>query len=490
MSYQPLHLKYRPQVLSDCIGQNAIVRTLTNAIENQQLAPAYLFFGGRGTGKTSTARIFAKSLNCLSQDKPTSTPCNKCKLCLDIAAGNAVDVAEIDGATSTGVEAIRKIADNTQLAPVESRYKVIVIDEVHMISTQSFNALLKTLEDFKNKETVFILATTDPQKIPDTVVSRCQSFNFKQIAFDEIFGYLKNVSDKEQIKVEDDALKIVAKLSNGGMRDALVMLDQIALNSSDKAVNKSEANQILGVVSTELVFNIVSAIVNSQVDKIIDGVRVLMDQGKDCLTITNVLAQFYVDALKAQTINKYDEKISNIDEPTWHKVKELFKNVLPQSLVAAQKEIKSWESQLKQSTDPRLCLEIGILGLMPSDAKLNQALPTAPTKAPQVGLGVVQPSLPVAVATKSVEVIPDILDALLPKTEWELVIFNINDSKIRVLFSVSIQFCKINWAEKKVMVSLKCSEKLKALITKHRSALEQSFEETLLTKLQIVFVFV
>ena len=489
MSYQPLHLKYRPQVLSDCIGQDPIVRTLTNALQNQRLAPAYLFFGGRGTGKTSTARIFAKSLNCLASGKPTANPCNRCKLCVDISQGNSVDVSEIDAATNTGVESIRKISDSTQLAPVESRYKIIIIDEVHMLSNQSFNALLKTLEDFKNDKCIFILATTDPQKIPETVASRCQTFNFRQIGIGDILGWLTEISQKEQINVDADALKVVAKLSNGGMRDALVMLDQIALNDCDGSIDRERVKQILGVVSTEIILNIVSAIVNSQVDKIIDGIRSLIEQGKDCVTIINTLGQFYIDALKAKTIDKYDEKTSNIDEPTWDKVKSLIRDISIQSLVAAQKEIKSLQSQIRDSSQPQLCLEIGVLGLMPVDP-IDR--PVAPAVIPQ--------SVPTVTAPQSIilkpvehpepiEALPD-LDSLLPKSEIELAIFNIKDLKIKALFATSIQSANFNWQDKKAMVSVRASEAIKNLIVKHRQILEESVEVSLMAKFQIVFVFV
>ena len=190
MTYEPLHHKYRPQTFADLVGQSAIATTLSNALISERIAPAYLFTGPRGTGKTSSARILAKSLNCLSSDHPTPIPCGKCSVCQAIANGSALDVIEIDAASNTGVDNIREIIERSQFAPVQCRYKVYVIDECHMLSTAAFNALLKTLEEPPDR-VIFVLATTDPQRVLPTIISRCQRFDYRRIALDAMVAHLQ-----------------------------------------------------------------------------------------------------------------------------------------------------------------------------------------------------------------------------------------------------------------------------------------------------------
>ena len=228
MAYEPLHHKYRPQTFSDLVGQETIALTLSNALEQAKIAPAYLFTGPRGTGKTSSARILAKSLNCLASEQPTPHPCGKCEACLAIAKGSALDVMEIDAASNTGVDNIREIIERSRFAPVQCRYKIYAIDECHMLSTAAFNALLKTLEE-PPPQVVFILATTDPQRVLSTIISRCQRFDYRRIPLAEMTNHLKYIAERESIKIADDALTLVAQISNGGLRDAESLLDQLSL---------------------------------------------------------------------------------------------------------------------------------------------------------------------------------------------------------------------------------------------------------------------
>ncbi|MFM7546586.1 MAG: DNA polymerase III subunit gamma/tau, partial [Synechococcales cyanobacterium] len=197
MGYEPLHHKYRPQVFADLVGQAAIATTLTHAIEQQKIAPAYLFCGPRGTGKTSSARILAKSLNCINGDAPTASPCGKCEVCRTITHGSALDVIEIDAASNTGVDNIRELIEKSQFAPIQCRYKVYVIDECHMLSTAAFNALLKTLEE-PPQRVVFVLATTDPQRVLPTIISRCQRFDFRRISLDAMVPHLQTIAHEEK----------------------------------------------------------------------------------------------------------------------------------------------------------------------------------------------------------------------------------------------------------------------------------------------------
>ncbi|WP_317134452.1 DNA polymerase III subunit gamma/tau [Leptolyngbya sp. 7M] len=225
MAYEPLHHKYRPQTFAELVGQAAIATTLTNALRQQKIAPAYLFTGARGTGKTSSARILAKSLNCLKSAVPTETPCGVCEVCRSIANGSALDVIEIDAASNTGVDNIRELIERAQFAPVQCRYKVYCIDECHMLSNQAFNALLKTLEE-PPERVAFVLATTDPQRVLPTIISRCQRFDFRRIELEAMVHHLSRIADKEAIDISPDAIQLVAQIAQGGLRDAQSMLDQ------------------------------------------------------------------------------------------------------------------------------------------------------------------------------------------------------------------------------------------------------------------------
>jgi DNA polymerase-3 subunit gamma/tau len=223
MSYQVFARKWRPQVFEDVIGQGHITRTLQNAIATNRLAHAFLFSGPRGVGKTTTARILAKALNC--KEGPTPTPCGKCDSCLETTAGTSVDVIEIDGASNRGIEHIRELRETVKYAPVGGKNKVYVIDEVHMLTNEAFNALLKTLEE-PPPHVIFIFATTEPQKIPATIHSRCQRYGFKRIALQEIAAKLREITDKESIKVTDQGLTMIARAAEGSMRDSQSLLDQ------------------------------------------------------------------------------------------------------------------------------------------------------------------------------------------------------------------------------------------------------------------------
>ena len=225
-NYIPLYRKYRPQQLEELVGQEHVKRALTNAIENNKISHAYLFTGPRGTGKTSTARIFAKSLNCV--EGPTIHPCGKCENCIDITNSTPMDVIEIDAASNRKVEDAQNILERVMYAPVNSRYKIYIIDEVHMLSDTAFNALLKTLEE-PPKNVIFILATTEVHKVLDTIKSRCQRYDFRRITTDDIVKHLRMISDKEEINITDDALVMIAKNSAGGMRDSIALLEQLSV---------------------------------------------------------------------------------------------------------------------------------------------------------------------------------------------------------------------------------------------------------------------
>ncbi len=299
MSYEPLHHKYRPQTFADLVGQEMISLTLTNAIESNKIAPAYLFSGPRGTGKTSSARILAKSLNCLASHQPTANPCGRCEVCQAIAAGNALDVMEIDAASNTGVDNIREIIERSRFAPVQCRYKIYAIDECHMLSTAAFNALLKTLEE-PPPQVVFILATTDPQRVLSTIISRCQRFDYRRIPLEGIIAHLKSISSQEGIKIVDEAIRLVAQIANGGLRDAESLLDQLSLLPN--TITVSTVWDLIGAVPEKDLLELLVAIKNDRHETVIQQCRHLLNRGLEPLTVLQNLAGFYLNLLIAKTV--------------------------------------------------------------------------------------------------------------------------------------------------------------------------------------------
>src|SRR3954471_23396103 len=258
MSYLVLARKYRSTTFDEVIGQDHVARTLKKAITSGRIAHAYLFCGTRGTGKTSTARILAKSLNCENSGGPTPDPCGKCNSCTAIARGEDIDVIEIDAASNTGVDNVRDLINNSQFRPARSRFKVYIIDEVHMLSKSAFNALLKTLEE-PPPHVKFILATTEPEKVLPTILSRCQRYDFRNIPTPEIAAHLKNIAKQEQIQADDDALLMVAKAGAGSMRDSLSLLDRL-LSIGEKELTLDMIEALLGLPKTQLIFNLAQAI--------------------------------------------------------------------------------------------------------------------------------------------------------------------------------------------------------------------------------------
>ncbi|MFL0780929.1 MAG: DNA polymerase III subunit gamma/tau, partial [Prochlorococcus sp.] len=260
-AYQPLHHKYRPQRFDQLVGQEAIAATLSHALLSKRIAPAYLFSGPRGTGKTSSARILARSLNCIGSEEPTPEPCGECELCKTIAAGTALDVIEIDAASNTGVDNIRELIERSRFAPVQARWKVYVIDECHMLSTAAFNALLKTLEE-PPPRVVFVLATTDPQRVLPTILSRCQRFDFRRIPLQALEGHLSWIAEQEQIQIKPEALHVVAQRAQGGLRDAESLLDQLSL--LPPPIEANAVWELLGAVPEQELLQLATALAESE----------------------------------------------------------------------------------------------------------------------------------------------------------------------------------------------------------------------------------
>ena len=267
--------KYRPQNFDDVIGQEHCTTTLKNAISKGTIAHAYIFAGPRGVGKTTTARILSKALNCNSGSTPN--PCNKCTNCKEIMQGNSLDVLEIDGASNRGIDEVRTLRENARYVPSSSRYKIYIIDEVHMLTKEAFNALLKTLEE-PPSHIVFIFATTHPQKVPQTILSRCQRFNFRRISLEDIINTLKYIIEKEDVKIEEKALILIAKKADGALRDAEGMLDQLA-SYSDAIIKEEDVRNVLGLPGEDVFFDMQSYIINGKTKEILTLIQQLTESG-------------------------------------------------------------------------------------------------------------------------------------------------------------------------------------------------------------------
>ena len=370
MSYEPLHHKYRPQTFGDLVGQETIALTLTNALKQVRIAPAYLFTGPRGTGKTSSARILAKSLNCLASERPTPNPCGKCEACLAIARGSALDVMEIDAASNTGVDNIREIIERSRFAPVQCRYKIYAIDECHMLSTAAFNALLKTLEE-PPPQVVFILATTDPQRVLSTIISRCQRFDYRRIPLESMTAHLKYIAEAEKISVADNALTLIAQIANGGLRDAESLLDRLSL--LPETITVETVWDSVGAVPEVDLLQLLQAINRSDSLLLLQQCRNLLDRGREPLVILQNLAGFYLNLLIAKTAPQRSE-LTAVTKTCWQQLCTEAIDWDTSTILRGQQQLKEAETQLRHTTQPRLWLEVALLGLLPQAERVNTAV--------------------------------------------------------------------------------------------------------------------
>jgi len=349
--YQTLYRKYRPSNFDEVVGQKVIIQTLKNAINNNTLSHAYLFTGPRGTGKTSIAKILAKTINCTELEN--ITPCNKCVNCTQNNL-NPLDIIEIDAASNNGVDEIRELKSKVNLVPALGKYKIYIIDEVHMLSTGAFNALLKTLEEPPG-HVIFVLATTDPHKIPATILSRCQRFDFKRLITSEIVERMKYIVDKENIEITDEALNEIARLSLGGMRDALSLLDQ-AIAYSEQNITIEDIHEINGTITPNEQLEFIKDIISSNIESLLIKINDFEKNGKDFIKLTEEIILFLRNIIISdcapnfynETIN-YDIKIENID----------FNKILNYT-----KELNNVINDMKNSNNPKILFELTIIKLL------------------------------------------------------------------------------------------------------------------------------
>ncbi|MFQ4143847.1 DNA polymerase III subunit gamma/tau [Chlorogloeopsis sp. ULAP02] len=369
MSTVAIHQKYRPQTIAELVGQPYIKTALTNAVKYLQIAPAYLFTGSRGTGKTSTARIFAKSLNCLNTKKPTDQPCGICQSCRSIETSNSLDVSEIDAASNNGVDDARALIERSTLAPVAGRYRIFILDECHCLTGNAFNALLKCIEE-PPPHVVFILCTTELHKVLPTIVSRCQVFNFRTLSVQAIVQHLGIVADAESISIDDQALTAIARLGDGGLRDALQLLGQVSLLDEDITAN--HVMEIAGGVTETELMSILQAISTNNTFNLLQVARVLVDSGKTPKLILSNLLQTYRDLLIIKSAPKDQSLLTGC--VSYAQLKALANHWNFETLNLSLTELQKAENYLRYTVNAAVWLEVCLLNLIPS------LLPVSATK--------------------------------------------------------------------------------------------------------------
>jgi DNA polymerase III subunit gamma/tau len=371
MSYQVLARKWRPRTFDEVVGQSTVTRTLKNALASGRIGHAFLLSGARGVGKTTTARILAKALNCSKGDAPTPDPCDECSSCLEIAAGTSLDVQEIDGATHNGVEQVRELRESARYNPARDRFKVWIIDEVHMLSTGAFNALLKTLEE-PPPRVKFIFATTEYHKIPDTILSRCQQYDFRMIPARDLIAHLRKVAEADGIKVSDEALVRIARAAEGSARDGLSLFDQV-LSFSGSEVRDEDVSALLGLIDRDLLFGASSAVAASDSVALLDLVERLSDYGADYRNFARELLLHFREILLTKVAPEGSALLVAIAPDEVRRLRPLADAYSEEDLLRAFEVMSRAEGDLRFAQDPRVTLEFALLKL----AHLRRLVPFA-----------------------------------------------------------------------------------------------------------------
>ena len=355
MGYTALYRKYRPMNFEEVVGQEHITRTLKNQIMANRVGHAYLFNGGRGTGKTSSAKILARAVNCLNPQE--GEPCNECEICKSALAGTLTDIVEMDAASNNSVEDIRSIREEVNFLPTKAKYRVYIIDEVHMLSTGAFNALLKTLEE-PPEHVKFILATTEPQKLPPTILSRCQRFDFKKIGKEYIKQRLEYICKENQIEITNEALELIAILAEGALRDALSILERCMQENTQK-INEDIVKDLVGIPKLTYIYEITKSIIEKNVENAIQNTNKVLEEGKDVNALLLEIIKFIKDVL----ILKISSKIDIYSQEEQEYMKNISEEISKEQLMHLIYELSELQNDLKWSTQKTILLEAGIIKL-------------------------------------------------------------------------------------------------------------------------------
>ncbi len=363
MGYTALYRKFRPLNFSEMVGQEHITRTLKNQIISDRVGHAYLFNGGRGTGKTSAAKILARAINCLNPKD--GEPCNECEICKGAISGSLTDIVEMDAASNNSVEDIRSIREEVNFLPTKAKYRVYIIDEVHMLSTGAFNALLKTLEE-PPEHVKFILATTEPQKLPATILSRCQRFDFKRIGNEDIIKRLEIVCKESNIEITKEALNIIAILSEGAMRDALSILERCIQDGENK-IDEDKIKDLVGIPKRVFVHDIINAIIDYDVDNALITVNKVLDEGKDISNLLWEIIKYAKDIL----LYKATQKVELYSDEEISKIKEISEKAEKERLINLVYEFSELGNEIKYSTQKNIIFQAGIIKLCNNISNTN-----------------------------------------------------------------------------------------------------------------------
>ena len=471
--YEVLARKYRPHNFKELVGQTHTVRTLVNALDNNNLHHGFLFTGTRGVGKTTIARIFAKSVNC--ENGVSSKPCGKCETCIEIDKGQSVDLIELDAASHTGVDNMREILENAQYTPTKNLYKIYLIDEVHMLSKSSFNALLKTLEE-PPKHIKFLLATTDPKKLPITILSRCLQFNLNKLSHDEIFNHLKFIMDAENLKFEDEALSKIADFGNGSMRDALSLLDQ-SISYGNGSVKEDDLKAMLGLVSHNEIVQLATLVINRNAQEVLLFIKELAYKGENLTNTLNDLTSLFHKIATTQMIDDVKQVSPEINE--------LAKIISAQDLQLYYQIAINGQKDMRHSPSEQIGLEMTLLRMIAfhpdsqaekKTLKSSQSSNTTNKEPPKEKIqdnSLTKDKLPIKVGEESIQAIENQLN-VKSQNDWEKIITELGFAGAAKMLVKNTVFDSL----KDQILSLTLSDDFINLLTQNtQSSIEKTLNE-------------